>query len=134
MIRTHMTSSRLRRTAVLLALTVLAACADGDAGKAGEGSGTDRSTGVGVLGMKPGMTRTEYMALPDSARLDDAQFEQSFDTERGVGVEVDITLEGQQGDSIPLAYSLHDARNDVHFLSRTVAVVPDAPRWRRHGH
>jgi hypothetical protein len=87
-----------------------------------------------VLGMKPGMTRTEYMALPDSARLDSAQFAQSFDTERGVGVEVDVTLDGQQGDSIPLAYSLHDARNDVHFLSRTIPVVPGAPRWRRQGH
>jgi hypothetical protein len=119
-------ATRLRRTAALLALATFAACGDGAP------SGGSESTGVEVLGMKPGMTRTEYMAMPESARLDSG--DPPFDTDRGVGVELDIVLNGQQGDSIPLAYSLHDARNDLHFVSRTAPVMPDAPRWRRKAH
>jgi hypothetical protein len=122
--------STRRRIAALLVFAALAAC--GGPGAEDEAADGRESTGVGVLGMKPGMTRTEYLALPDSARADSG--DPSFDTERGVGVEVDIRLNGQQGDSIPLAYSLHDARNNLHFVSRTVPVVPDAPRWRRHMH
>jgi hypothetical protein len=131
----HTLAHRLRRrctTLALTALTALAACAD--RGGDGEPASGEKVTGVGVLGWQPGMTRAEYMALPDSVRLDDADAASSLATERGVGVEVDIMLHGQQGDSVPLAYSLHDARNNVHFVSRTVPVVPDAPRWRRHAH
>jgi hypothetical protein len=119
--------SPIRRRATLLALATLAACADGGGAPIGR-----TETSIGVVGWKPGMTRTEYMALPDSVRLADAQNDEGFQTNRGVAVELDITLDGQQGKGVPLAYSLHDARNDAPFVSRTMPIVPDAPRWRKH--
>lgn len=121
--------SPIRRRAVLLALAALAACADG-----GEPPINGTKTAIGVVGWKPGMTRTEYMALPDSVRLTEARTDEGFQTNRGVAVELDMTLDGQQGKGVPLAYSLHDARNNAPFVSRTIPVVPDAPRWRRQAH
>ena len=53
-------STRLRRTAALLVLAALAAC--GERGAEDETPGGRESAGVEVLGMKPGMTRTEYLA------------------------------------------------------------------------
>lgn len=120
---------RFRRAAPLLALLALAAC--GNEGGTPEGT---RETDIGVVSARPGMTRTEYLALPDSARLGSQDQVGSFGSERGVGVEVDVTLNGMQGQGVPLAYSLHDARNKVPFVSQTVPVTPDAPTWRRRGY
>ena len=121
-------TARLRRAAPLLALLALAACGDGG------GAAEKPETGVGVVSVKPGMTHTEYMAIPDSARLGSEAESGAFGTERGVGVEVDVSLDGMQGKDVPLAYSLHDARNDVHFVSQTVRIASDAPRWRKKGY
>lgn len=122
-------TARLRCIAPLLALLALAACADGG-GEASKGP----DTGVAVVGTKPGMTHTEFMAMPDSARLGSEAESGTFDTERGVGVEVDVSLNGMQGKDVPLAYSLHDARNDVHFVSQTIRVKSDAASWRKKGY
>jgi hypothetical protein len=89
---------------------------------------------VGIVGVKPGMTRTEYMALPDSARLDVEGDSSSWGTGRGVAVELDVQLRGFAGRSVPLAYTLHDARNKVAFVSQTIPVASDADRWRRRAH
>lgn len=125
--------TRLRRTASLLVLLALAACGGDGGGGGGEPDGR-RETGVGALSARPGMTRTEYLALPDSARLGEDEDSGAFTTDRGVGVEVDVFVSGQEGKQVPLAYSLHDARNDVHFISQTVPLTPDAPQWRRRGY
>ena len=119
-----------RPVAFLLALLALAACGGDGAGGAPGG----RQTGVGALSARPGMTRTEYLALPDSARLGEDEASGVYPTDRGVGVEVDVFVSGQQGKQVPLAYSLHDARNDVHFISQTVPLTPDAPQWHRRGY
>lgn len=112
----------------LLALISLAgACGSDDA----DTDGT--SEGYGVVGWRPA-TRAEYMALPDSVRIDPPSTGGTFGTDRGVAVEVDLRMSGHEGRSVPLAYSLHDARNDLPFVSSTIPVTPDAPRWRRRGH
>jgi hypothetical protein len=121
-------TARLCRATPLLALLVLAACGDG--GEASKGP----DTGVAVVGTKPGMTHTEFMAMPDSIRLGSEAESGAFGTERGVGVEVDVSLNGMQGKDVPLAYSLHDARNDVHFVSQTIRMTSAAPSWRKKGY
>lgn len=86
----------------------------------------------GVVGWRPA-TRSEFMAMPDSARLHVSESEGSFGTGRGVAVEVTLRIDGMEGDSIPFAYTLHDARNDLPFVSTTAPLKPDAPRWSRRG-
>lgn len=124
---------RRPRLSIFLALLALAlAACGGDGG--GQPSENGPSMGVRVLGAKPNMTRSEYMALPDSARLDAPGEDGSSGMGRGVAVEVAITLNGFQGKDLPLAYSLHDARNDLPFVSNTIPVAPDAPRWQKQAH
>jgi hypothetical protein len=113
----------------LLALVSLTAACGG-------GEGNDEAAtaeGSAVVGWRPA-TRTEYMALPDSVRIGAPGNDGSFGTDRGVAVEVELRMTGHEGRSVPLAYSLHDARNGLPFVSSTIPVTPDAPRWRRRGH
>jgi hypothetical protein len=119
-------TARIRHAVLLLALFALAACAD-------RGGTPDwrQERGIGVVSWKPGMTRTEYMAIPDSARLGGSG---EFGMDRGVGVEVNVTLNGMQGQTVPLAYSLHDARNDVHSVSQTISMKSDAASWQKKGY
>ncbi|HEU0298750.1 MAG TPA: hypothetical protein VFR37_04830 [Longimicrobium sp.] len=72
--------------------------------------------------------------MPDSARLDVPGYDGSFGTERGVAVEVTLRIDGMEGRSVPFAYTLHDARNDLPFVSTTTPLKPDAPRWSRRGY
>lgn len=97
--------------------------------------GESRTYGQGVAGSRPGVTLAEYMAMPDSARLDGPTPDEAFGTTgKGVAVEVDLRATGMQGKSMPFAYSLHDARNDLPFVSRTIPVTPDAQQWSKRGH
>jgi hypothetical protein len=136
------------RTLILLAVLVCAAgaCsrdaggeqaaekAPGKApGPAAVAVGPGMDMGHGVVGWRPGVTRSEFMALPDSVRLDSAEADASFGDGRGVAVEVTLHINGLQGKSVPMAYSLHDARNGLPFVSRTIPITPDAPRWSRQG-
>lgn len=84
-----------------------------------------------VVAWRPGVTHAEFMALPDSVRL--ASADSAFGTGRGVAVEVALQIDGRRGRSVPLAYSLHDARNGLPFVSRTSPITPDAARWSRQG-
>lgn len=120
-------------TAALLIL-LAAACADGEDTGAAKDSSAIRSAEVAVVGIRPGVTQDEFKAMPDSARIGGTEAAGAFDTGRGVAVEVDVRLQGFAGDSVPLAYTLHDARNKVPFVSQTIPVAADAEEWRRRGH
>jgi hypothetical protein len=124
----HTSIARLPRTAFLLALLTLAAGACGR-----DGSDDGRTVlEADVVGWRPA-TRSEFMAMPGSARLDVPTNDGSFGSGRGVAVEVTIRIDGMQGKGVPFAYSLYDARNDLHFVSTTIPLVPDAPQWSRRG-
>lgn len=116
------------RAASLLALLALASCGgerDADASATGE-----RTYGVAVVGARPGVPLEEYMVMPTTARLDGPPPDEAFGTTgEGVAVEVDLRASGMQGKSMPFAYSLHDARNDLPFVSRTIEVKVDAEPW-----
>ncbi|HEY0014926.1 MAG TPA: hypothetical protein VGC13_01360 [Longimicrobium sp.] len=118
--------------AFLLALFIGPAAACSRGGGEGRESGAT-AQGSAVMGWRPA-TRTEYMALPDSVRIDAPGNDGSFGTGQGVAVEVELRMTGHEGRSVPLAYSLHDARNGLPFVSGTIPVTPDAPRWRRRGY
>jgi hypothetical protein len=122
------------RAALLLAL--LAGVAGACGGERDSDARTEgRTYGQGVVGARPGVTLAEYMTMPDSARFDGPLPNEAFGTTgTGVAVEVDLRATGMQGKSMPLAYSLHDARNDLPFISRTIPVTPDAQRWSRQAH
>jgi len=117
---------RARGAAVLAALA-LAAC--GDAGDAPSGT----SAGVELVSVRP-LTRSDYVAMPERARLDVPGDDGSFGPQRGVAVEVGLFLEGFRGDAVPFTYALHHAGNGLPLNSVRAPVVPDADRWRRRGY
>lgn len=117
-----------RRVASLVAVVALAACADGGADEAPDG----KTTGIGVQGYQAGVTLAQYAALPDSVRLAPAADDSRGETQ-GVAVDVVIQLSGQRGASVPLDYTLHDARNNLAFVSRRIPIRPDTDRWERRG-
>lgn len=121
---------RLSTFLPLFALLALAACDRGEDDGQGVPEGR-RGQSVGVVSHRVPVTRDEYLRMPDSVRLDGDLPPAAGD--RGVAVELAVTLTGLAGDSIPLAATLHDARNDLPFVSRTLALTPDAERWRRQG-
>lgn len=114
-------------------LALAAACAgEGDEDRP---DGGRVSIGNRVVAARPGMTLAEYRALPESARLDAPADADGFGTTgKGVAVQVDLRIEGMRGKRVPLAYTLHDARNGIPFISRTIPITPDAPRWHRQAH
>jgi hypothetical protein len=119
------------RLFVLLAL-VAACTGDRDAERSGGG---EVSIGYVLMSARPGMTLAEYMALPDSARLDNPTGSDAFGTTgTGVAVQLDLRMSGMKGKSVPLAYSLHDARNNIPFISHTIPIKADAVRWTRQGY
>lgn len=124
--------TRLLRTSFLLALLAASTSACG-ADRDDVPEGTISEIGQGVRGWRPA-TWSEYAAMPDSVRLDTARNAWWISSERGVAVEVDLRIAGLRGKSIPLAYSLHDARNDIPFVSHTIPITPDAPRWTRQAY
>jgi hypothetical protein len=105
--------------AVLAAAVVLAAC--------------DARADVEIVGMQTGVSRQQYLAMPDSVRLEQEKDQQAPAEAQGVAVEVLLKIDGYKGQAIPLAYTLHDARNQLPFVSRKVPVAPDADRWSTRG-
>ena len=108
----------IRNLAALAALTVLAAC-----------GGT---SSVEIMDAQTGVTRKQYEAEPASARFAKESDDSRGETQ-GVAVEVMVKLSGYKGQTIPLDYTLHDARNDLPFVSRRVPVTPDSDQWSRRG-
>jgi hypothetical protein len=104
--------------AVLAAAVLLAAC--------------DARADVEIVGMQTGVSRQQYLAMPDSVRLEQEKDAVPGEAQ-GVAVEVLLKIDGYKGQTIPLAYTLHDARNQLPFVSRKVPVAPDADRWSRRG-
>ena len=108
-----------RRVAAVLALAAVAACG---------GTRAD----VEITAVQTGMKRAQYEALPGEMR-----FVQESDDSRGEaqGVAVDVVLkvDGYKGRSIPMDYTLHDARNQLPFVSRRVPVTPTDETWTRTG-
>ncbi|HEX6367294.1 MAG TPA: hypothetical protein VF006_00095 [Longimicrobium sp.] len=128
-------SAAVRAALLLAALAGSIGACGPDRGGAGAAAEGERSVGQGVLGARPGVTLAEYVAMPASERLDAPEKDEAFGTTgKGVAVEVDLRATGLQGKSLPFAYSLHDARNDLPFISRTIPVTPDAREWSRRGH
>lgn len=104
--------------ACLAAAVVLTAC--------------DARADVEIVGMQAGVSRQQYLAMPDSVRLEQEKDAVPGEAQ-GLAVEVLLKIDGYKGQTIPLAYTLHDARNQLPFVSRKVPVAPDAPRWSRRG-
>lgn len=114
--------SIIRRTLAVLAATVLLA-----------GCGGTRAD-VEIVGMQNGVSRQQYLAMPDSARVEQAK-DAAFSAEtQGVTVEVLLKVDGLKGSTLPLAYTLHDARNQLPFVSRKAPVTPDGEPWSKRGH
>lgn len=113
-------ASILRPAVGLLAAAVLlAAC--------------DMRADVEIVGMQTGVSRQQYLAMPDSVRLEQEKDQQAPPEAQGVAVEVVLKIDGYKGNTIPLAYTLHDARNKLPFVSRKVPIQPDAAQWSRRG-
>lgn len=91
-------------------------------------------TDVEIVGMKTGVSRQQYLAMPDSARLEGEKDATAPAGADGMTVEVIVKLAGQKGQKVPLDYTIHDARNSLPFVSRRAAVEPDAEQWSRRGH
>lgn len=89
---------------------------------------------VEIVGMQTGVSRQQYLAMPDSARLEDGKDATAPGGADGMTVEVIVKLDGQKGQKVPLDYTIHDARNSLPFVSRRAAIQPDAERWSRQGH
>jgi hypothetical protein len=106
----------------LACATLLAAC-----------GGVSRSD-VEIVGMQNGVPRQQYLAMPDSARLEQAKDLAPGGETQGVAVEVVLKIDGYKGSTLPLAYTLHDARNELPFISRKVPIRPDAEQWSKRGH
>ena len=87
---------------------------------------------VEIVGMQPGVSRQQYLAMPDSVRLEQEKDAVPGEAQ-GVAVEVLLKIDGYKGQTIPLAYTLHDARNGLPFVSRKVPVAPDADQWSTRG-
>ncbi|HEX6042113.1 hypothetical protein [Longimicrobium sp.] len=102
----------------VLALGALAAC----------GTRAD----VEIAGLQAGVTRAQYEALPDSQRFAKESDDSRGETQ-GVAVDVVLKVNGYKGASIPLDYTLHDARNQLPFVSRRVPVTPTDESWTRTG-
>jgi hypothetical protein len=107
--------------AVLASAGLLAAC------------GGQTRADVQIVGMQTGVSRQQYLSIPDSARLEQETDSASSAETRGVAVEVQLRIDGYEGSTLPLAYTLHDARNQLPFISRKAAITPDAPRWSKRG-
>lgn len=86
---------------------------------------------VEIVGMQAGVSRQQYLAMPDSVRLEQEEDAASSAEARGVTVDVALRIDGHEGSTLPLAYTLHDARNRLPFISRKVPIAPDAPKWSR---
>jgi hypothetical protein len=112
--------SIIRRIPVLLAVVLLAGC---DVPRAE----------VEIVGMQTGVSRQHYLAMPDTVRLEAEEDAASLGEGQGVAVEVALTIDGYRGSTLPLAYTLHDARNKLPFVSGKVPLAPDADRWSRRG-
>lgn len=115
---------RLSRAALLLVLLSGITGACGPREPVAEGD---------IVGWRPA-TRTDFMAMPESARLNVPGGDGVFASENGVAVEVRLRIEGMEGESVPFAYALHGALNNLPLVSTTIQLQPDAPRWRRQGH
>jgi hypothetical protein len=107
--------------AVLASAGLLAAC-----------GGVSRAD-VEIVGMQTGVSRQQYLAMPDSARLEQEKDAASSGAAQGVSVEVLLKIDGYKGSTLPLAYTLHDARNQLPFVSRKAPITPDAPQWSKRG-
>jgi hypothetical protein len=83
--------------------------------------------------VQTGVSRQQYLAMPDSVRLEQEKDQQAPAEAQGVAVEVLLKIDGYKGQAIPLAYTLHDARNQLPFVSRKVPVAPDADQWSTRG-
>lgn len=109
---------QLRRAVGIFSLAVLAACGG--------------ASSVEILETQTGVTRQQYEAEPASARFakesDDSRGETA-----GIAVEVMVKLSGYKGQTVPMDYTLHDARNDLPFVSRRVPLAPDSDEWSRRG-
>jgi hypothetical protein len=105
--------------AVLAAAVLLAAC--------------DARADVEIVGMQTGVSRQQYLAMPDSVRLEQEKDQEAPPEAQGVAVEVLLKIDGYKGQAIPLAYTLHDARSQLPFVSRKVPVAPAADRWSTRG-
>lgn len=120
---------------LLVGLLLVSGAACGGADAEAEKENYPREAAISVWSVRAGTTGTEFNAMPDSARLEGAGADMgSYESDRGVAVEVNVTLNGYANDSIPLAYTLHDARNKVAFVSKTMPLVPDADRWHRRAY
>jgi hypothetical protein len=89
---------------------------------------------VEIVGTKTGVARQQYLAMPDSARLEQEKDLAPGGETQGVAVEVVLKIDGYKGSTLPLAYTLHDARNQLPFISNKVPITPDAETWSRRGH
>lgn len=117
----NLSTFRVRHfAAALLSLAALAACEGGNMAR------------VEITGMQPGVTRQQFEAMPDSARLGKDSNDSRGEVQ-GVTVDVVVKLNGQKGAKVPLDYTLHDARNDLAFVSRRMAMEPDQEQWSRTG-
>ena len=107
--------------AVLASAGVLAAC------------GGESRADVEIVGMQTGVSRQQYLAMPDSARLEQEKDAASSGETQGVAVEVLLKIDGYKGSTLPLAYTLHDARNQLPFVSGKVPIMPDEEQWSKRG-
>ncbi len=89
---------------------------------------------VEIVGYQTGVSRQQYQAMPADARLENAKDDPSRGEVQGVTVEVVVKADGYKGVTMPLAYTLHDARNQLPFVSRKVEIAPYAQQWSRRGH
>lgn len=96
-------------------------------------AGCQSRADVEIAGMKTGVSRQQYLAMPDSVRLEHEKEDDSRGEVQGVAVEVVVKIDGYKGSTLPLDYTLHDARNQLPFVSRKVPVTPDKDRWSRRG-
>jgi hypothetical protein len=114
--------SIIRRTLATLAAAVLLA-----------GCGGTRAE-VEIVGMQNGVSRQQYLAMPESARMEQEKDAGVTPETQGVTVEVLLKIDGYKGSTLPLAYTLHDARNQLPFISRKAPIKPDSEQWSKRGH
>ncbi|HEU4882938.1 MAG TPA: hypothetical protein VFT45_11845 [Longimicrobium sp.] len=89
---------------------------------------------VEIVDTKTGVSRQQYLAMPDSARLEQEKDLAPGGETQGVAVEVVLKIDDYKGSTLPLAYTLHDARNELPFISRKVPITPDAETWSKRGY